>query len=127
MAAKKTFNFEFVDAQYFQSFMLWIDHKRQIGKGYKTQMSIEICYKHLIHISGSGDKALQVVHQSIANNWQGLFPLKQNKYESVSDKAATGIELAKAALAKSLNKIATSRGLNNSEEVCSTANAKPYT
>lgn len=69
-------------------------------------------------------------------NWQALVkkwilkeietPKNGNK-QSVSDKAATGIELAKAALAKSLNKIATSRGLNNPEEVCSTANAKPYT
>ena len=109
MAAKKTFNLDFVEPEYFQSFMLWIDHKRQIKQGYKTQMSIEICYKHLKQISGSGVKSLEIVHQSIANNWQGLFPLKQNKYESVSNKQATGIELAKAALAKSLDRIAASR------------------
>lgn len=69
-------------------------------------------------------------------NWQALVkkwilkeietPKNGNK-QSVSDKAASGIELAKAALAQSLNKIAASRGFNNSEEVCSTANAKPYT
>lgn len=60
-------------------------------------------------------------------NWIKLQNFTNGNKQSVSDKAATGIELAKAALAKSLNKIATSRGFNNSEEVCSTANAKPYT
>jgi hypothetical protein len=51
-------------------------------------------------------------------NWAKKEFTPQNfnheRKQSVSDKAATGIELAKAALAKSLNKIATERGFNNS-------------
>ena len=113
MSAKKTLNFDFVEPQYLQSFMLWIDYKRQIKKGYKTQMGIEICYKHLIHISGNPETALKVVHQSIANNWQGLFPLKNNKYESVANRQSNGLSSAIQSLKDDMYTLAAGGGLTN--------------
>lgn len=113
MAAKKTFNFEFVDPRYFQSFMLWIDYKRQIKKGYKTQMGVELCYKHLLHISGNPTAALEIVHQSIANNWQGLFPLKNKNYESVANRQSNGLGSAIQSLKEDMYTIAAGGGFVN--------------
>ena len=56
----------------------WLEYRKQIKKPYKSQMTIETCYKHLEDLSrGSFDLAEKIVEQSIANQWQGLFELKQ--------------------------------------------------
>ena len=56
----------------------WLEYRKQIKKPYKSQMTIETCYKHLEDLSrGSLDLAEKIVEQSIANQWQGLFELKQ--------------------------------------------------
>ena len=55
----------------------WLEYRKQIKKPYKSQMTIETCYKHLEDLSrGSLDLAEKIVDQSIANQWQGLFELK---------------------------------------------------
>lgn len=57
----------------------WLEYRKQIKKPYKSQMTIETCYKHLEDLSrGSLDLAEKIVEQSIANQWQGLFELKQS-------------------------------------------------
>ena len=56
----------------------WLEYRKQIKKPYKSQMTIETCYKHLEDLSrGSLYLAEKIVEQSIANQWQGLFELKQ--------------------------------------------------
>ena len=56
----------------------WLDYKKSRGERYKTEQSLLICAKKLHELSGGN--ALQadaIVEQSIANNYAGLFPLKQ--------------------------------------------------
>ena len=114
MSAKKTFNFDFVEAEYFQPFMLWIDHKRQCKQGYKTQGSIELCYKRLKEISNNNPiTALAIIEQSIANNWQGLFPLKNNKYESVANRQSNGLSSAIQSLKDDMYTLAAGGGFAN--------------
>lgn len=58
----------------------WLQYKRQRKESYKSDKSIEQCYKNLVKLSGDNpDIAMEIVHQSMANNWQGLFELKQKK------------------------------------------------
>ena len=58
----------------------WLQYKRQRKESYKSDKSIEQCYKNLVKLSGENpDIAMEIVHQSMANNWQGLFELKQKK------------------------------------------------
>jgi hypothetical protein len=56
----------------------WVKYKKSIGNSYKSQSSLDIVAKKLNELSG-GDiqKAEAIVEQSIANQWQGLFELRQ--------------------------------------------------
>ena len=57
----------------------WLNYKREIKDQYKSAQSIMIMAKKLAEMShGTIDIAKQIVEQSIANNWRGLFPLKEN-------------------------------------------------
>ena len=67
----------------------WLEYRKQIKKPYKSQMTIETCYKHLEDLSrGSLDLAEKIVEQSIANQWQGLFELKQGNGNTQSNGGA---------------------------------------
>lgn len=69
----------FVAPEFAQVFALWKEYKRQRKESYKSQMSLKICYNKLVKLSGNNpDIAVAIVEQSIANNWAGLFELKQN-------------------------------------------------
>lgn len=56
----------------------WVDYKKSIKNSYKSQSSLDIVAKKLNELSG-GDiqKAEAIVEQSIANQWKGLFELRQ--------------------------------------------------
>ena len=83
----------FVDFEYLNSFELWLEYKKTKNQKYKTQKSLEICYKNLLTISNNDpDVARQIIENSIANNYSGLFPLKQNNIQPVG-KAQNYIQL----------------------------------
>lgn len=57
----------------------WIDYKKSRGEKYKTEQSLMVCAKKLHELSGGNAlNADAIVEQSIASNYAGLFPLKQN-------------------------------------------------
>lgn len=58
----------------------WLNYKKARKSSYANEKSIIACYKNLVRMSG-GDPliARAIVDQSMANNWQGLFPLKGDK------------------------------------------------
>lgn len=71
-------DFSFIGKPLEPVMLKWLEYRKQIKKPYKSQMTIETCYKHLEDLSrGSLDLAEKIVEQSIANQWQGLFELKQ--------------------------------------------------
>jgi len=56
----------------------WIDYKKSRGERYKTEQSLMVCAKKLHELSGgSASVADQIIEQSMANNWAGIFELKQ--------------------------------------------------
>lgn len=70
----------FVDYEYLESFELWLEYKKEKKQSYKSQKSLEICYRNLLKISNNDpETASQIISNSIANNYSGLFPIKQNK------------------------------------------------
>lgn len=74
------FDFSFVDESLMQSFADWLLYKHdELKFAYKTQTSLEVCYKDL-KAKSDGDPvtARLIVEQSIANGWKGLFKLKQD-------------------------------------------------
>lgn len=58
----------------------WIDYKKSRKESYKNQQSIDALAKRLYTFSG-GDKSIaeEIINQSMANNWAGIFQLNDNK------------------------------------------------
>lgn len=60
-----------------QQMQKWIDYKKSRGEKYKTEQSLMVCAKKLHELSGGNAlDADAIIEQSIANNYAGLFPLK---------------------------------------------------
>ena len=70
----------FVDPAFDRPFSMWLEYKQQRKQSYKSELSLKVCYNKLVRLAG-GDPATAkaIVEQSIANNWAGLFTLKDNK------------------------------------------------
>jgi hypothetical protein len=76
---KKALDLGFVQGEFLQLMTLWIDYKNERKSSY-TQKGVEMAYKRLLKLSnGDVQTATAIVEQSIANNYQGLFPLKDEK------------------------------------------------
>ena len=56
----------------------WLAYRKSIKKPYKSQDSFDSFVKLLKDLSGNEiEKAEAVIEQSMANQWQGIFPLRQ--------------------------------------------------
>lgn len=74
MPKKENFFDEMEDAM-----KLWLEYKKEIRDAYKTERGIKACCANLRRLSGgSPERAMAIVNQSIANNWKGLFELKND-------------------------------------------------
>lgn len=57
----------------------WLEYKSARRESYKTEQSIRAFAKKLKELSGDEvGVAQQIIDQSIANNWAGIFPLKKS-------------------------------------------------
>jgi len=67
----------FVDPAFEVVFSTWLEYKHQRRESYKSDLSLKSCYNKLVKLAG-GDPAVAmlIVEQSMANNWAGLFALK---------------------------------------------------
>lgn len=81
---KKELDLSFVSSPFIEVVTKWFDYKKERKSPY-TQRGAESLYKKLFSMSG-GDPALadEIVEQSIANNWQGLFELKNGTSTSIT-------------------------------------------
>jgi hypothetical protein len=75
----KKFDFT-IYPQFEDSLKKWIDYKKSRKESYKNQQSIDALAKRLYTLSG-GDKSIaeEIINQSMANNWAGIFQLNDNK------------------------------------------------
>jgi uncharacterized protein YdaU (DUF1376 family) len=66
-------------------FFEWLEYKKAKKQSYKTQDSIEECFNNLVEISDNNlDVARKIINQSKANNYAGLFPLKNSRRPEVN-------------------------------------------
>ena len=57
----------------------WVEYKKERGQTYKP-IGLKAFITKLANLScDSGEVALKIVEQSIANNYSGVFPLKENQ------------------------------------------------
>lgn len=55
----------------------WLEYKAEKKQKYKGQRAIKIFFKHLLELSDHDpQKATKIIDQSMANNWAGIFELK---------------------------------------------------
>ncbi len=73
-------NFDFLDSPLREDFFQWLNYKAAKGQMYKDRRSIELCHKRLmLKAQGSIEVAKTIIEQSMANNWNGLFELKEQQ------------------------------------------------
>lgn len=57
----------------------WVEFRKSMRKPYKTKEGEAAAYNRLLKLSESNSLvAIEIIDQSIANEWQGLFPLKND-------------------------------------------------
>lgn len=62
----------------------WLDYKKERKESYKSARSVETFFKKLLKDSDNNIQAAQeITSNSIANNWAGIFPLKNNTAKPV--------------------------------------------
>ena len=75
---KKDLNLSFALPSFVPILETWLDYKRKKKQSYKDEKSVRLCYQKLQELSKNNPTIAQlIVEQSIANNWAGLFELKQ--------------------------------------------------
>jgi len=75
---------EYIKKDFLPIFERWLKYKKDKRQSYKNEDSIKAAYNKLYKLAG-GDFELadKIVEQSLANNWDGLFELKdENKKDS---------------------------------------------
>lgn len=93
---KNEINLDFVDHKYRQALTTWLSYKKERKQTY-TQRGAELCYELLLKLSKNNpDTAMAIVQQSIANNYSGLFALKNERTytsrQSVAREREDGID-----------------------------------
>jgi len=64
------------------SFLDWLRYKRKKGQSYKDEESTTLAFEKLKSLAGDNPvTAAKIVNQSRANNWAGLFELKEQKLQ----------------------------------------------
>lgn len=57
----------------------WLEYKIGKRESYKTDKSVKVFCKHLVELSqGNIDIAAAIVQHSVANNYSGIFQIKNN-------------------------------------------------
>lgn len=77
---KEKFDFSFCSIAFEDIFFDWLEYKAARKESYNTQRGLEMCYNKLIKMSNNDPSiAQQIVEQSMANNWAGLYELKDGQ------------------------------------------------
>lgn len=85
--ANSEYEIEYENESVFVEFKRWLDYKKGRNEKYKTKESLQLAYNKLVKLSGNvPEVAKEVINESMANNWSGLFPLKSNKITPTNQK-----------------------------------------
>lgn len=85
--ANSEYEIEYENESVFVEFKRWLDYKKGRKEKYKTKESLQLAYNKLVKLSGNiPEIAKEVINESMANNYAGLFPLKSNKITPTNQK-----------------------------------------
>ncbi len=75
--------FPFNSEQFMCTWNAWIKYRTEIKKPYKSDLSIQAALKTLSKYSEQ--EAIKMIEQSIANQWQGIFEIKNNNGKQITN------------------------------------------
>lgn len=79
---------DFIDDIFLPIIRDWIEYKNSRGEKYSSAKSILALYKKLIKLSGGDPEvAKQIIDESMAQNWAGIFELKDGKSDKNHSRA----------------------------------------
>ena len=96
---KSQLDLSIVAPQMLEPVKTWLAYKKEKGKMYKP-IGFKNFYKKLCELSGSNPQvAMAIIEQSMANNYDGIFPLRNNNNnnygrETITDKIRRTVEEA---------------------------------
>ena len=71
--------YRFIEPEFKKPFNDWLEYKKERREKYKSEKSLKAAYNKLKKLSGNNPAAAdEIVEQSMANNWAGMFELKTN-------------------------------------------------
>ena len=84
----KKIKISFVGEEIIEYWDLWKDYKsKQFKFNYKTVQSEQAAFDDLVRLSGKNcENAIEIIKQSMANGWKGLFELKISQNKTLSPK-----------------------------------------
>ena len=92
-----------VSPEFLPAFTLWLEYKKEKKQSYKGEKSLKATYKRLLNLSGNNpDVAMAIVEQAMANNWAGLYALKDD--HATNDKTQWEQEINRGAW-EDINKV----------------------
>ncbi len=69
-----------LDSPWRELMLIWLDYKRTRKESYRSEMGAKKCLTMLRNLSGgNADLAQRIIDQSMANNWAGLFALREGQ------------------------------------------------
>lgn len=113
-ATTPLFSLDFISDESFKKlFDDWLDYKRRVKQSsYKDQKQIELAFRKLMELCGGDlERCRAIIEQSIANNWQGLFPLKNE--QSINSKKFNAKNEQKKQNSTTLGRVASSEQHRN--------------
>lgn len=95
----ESFSFDFVNEEFYDVFVEWLNYKRERKEKYKTQKSLELAFSKLLRLSDYNlQNAKEIVEQSMANNWAGLFELKEDGKDRRSNQQELALQAGASAV-----------------------------
>lgn len=89
----------FVASEFAEAWNLWLDYRKETKRPYKSEKSEHIGYEQLIKKSNNDPRqALEIVKNTIANGYQGLFALKDEPKSKRNNSAVRSTDDRYAAL-----------------------------
>lgn len=77
---------DFVSSEFLEVYNTWMKYKTERKESYKSSSSKKVFYDSLVKMSDNNPIiASQIINQSIANNWAGIFKLKSETKKPINN------------------------------------------
>lgn len=87
-------NRDWVDLLFLQSFEDWMSYKKSRKESYKSVESEKAFYNKLLKLSKNNPStAKSIIEQSMANNWAGIFEIKNEPKNTITDTISSHAEV----------------------------------